>query len=764
MGDTQGPKFEPGYISLTVHKARNLEKKGFFGKPDPYVSIKFGKQSFKSEALKNQYDPEWEFKAKLDVEKMVDHLVFVEVLDEDIGHDDTLGKTNFDIHELLDKEGIVNQWVPLESCKSGEILISASYITKNTSILTLERENKEEILGKNIKVDQTITSKQNRKSIVFLTEGTLGITVHDARNLGKKKSDGKPTTLVFVTFGEQESKTKVVKKNNNPTYNFNTKFNVNKNSAPYLNFEVFDYIDISRDESMGNLKLNIQDIFVNQPTSNQWMPLENSKSGEIRISISFTDLETRDSEKTKSVHFKDVSTSESKTENLPSDILALKEENRELQSHIPEEILSNLPPEFREMLQAEVVKARQTMLEEELEKPKTEEKENESPEVNKNTTEVEEILDLVKDLDEDTSKFIYEQLQTILVEIDQELKQQKMKDLREELTQLQIQQNKIMPGLPDDLISSLPKELSDELQKSMKDAYLKMASTNVNENDKESEIEHNVTEVLNNDGKDLDNKPTVTITSDEVIMSSIPEDLLANLPPEMANALKLNFASSIKMLSAQNDKDGESEEEDDVSLPPTPAVQTPWSVVANQPARPSGPTPDSELREDKTTGPFNSVVKKQTTVVVKEERKISNNVVKRSLFAEDYEGDKQTLKAPEKDYRSVSPEIIEVAKSTVEKVIEGAKIKVTEISGRETEHTGDIDLTGTHVPAENTRINPDLLDIAQEAVVNIIEDAKTKVVNIKTKESKNASNKSPEQFQEVEIIKNRISKDEDRFS
>merc|ERR1712106_1004070 len=180
--------------------------------------------------------------------------------------------------------------------------------------------------------------------------------------------------------------------------------------------------------------------------------------------------ETRDSENSKSVHFQDVSTSESKTENLPSDILALKEENRELQSHIPEEILSNLPSEFREMLQAEVVKARQTMVEEELEKPKTEEKENESPEVSKNTTEVEEILDLVKDLDEDTSKFIYEQLQTILVEIDQELKQQKMKDLREELIQLQIQQNKIMPGLPDDIISSLPKVLSDELQKSMKDA------------------------------------------------------------------------------------------------------------------------------------------------------------------------------------------------------------------------------------------------------------------------------------------------------
>ena len=66
-------------------------------------------------------------------------------------------------------------------------------------------------------------------------------------------------------------------------------------------------------------------------------------------------------------------------------------------------------------------------------------------------------------------------------------------------------------------------------------------------------------------------------------------------------------------------------------------------------------------------------------------------------------------------------------------MIEGAKIKVTEISGRETDHTGDRDFTGTNVPAENTMINPDLLDIAQKAVVKIIEDAKTKVVEMKTK-------------------------------
>merc|ERR1712106_958386 len=128
--EKQDSAFEPGEISLAIHKARNLEKKGFMGKPDPYVSVRFGKQQFRSKTIKNNYDPELDFNVKLEVNELVDHLVFVEVLDDDIGKDDKLGKTSFEIHELLDKEGIVNQWVPLDNCKSGEVLISASFIPR----------------------------------------------------------------------------------------------------------------------------------------------------------------------------------------------------------------------------------------------------------------------------------------------------------------------------------------------------------------------------------------------------------------------------------------------------------------------------------------------------------------------------------------------------------------------------------------------------------------------------------------------------------
>merc|ERR1711899_616413 len=97
-------------------------------------------------------------------------------------------------------------------------------------------------------------------------------------------------------------------------------------------------------------------------------------------------------------------------------------------------------------------------------------------------------------------------------------------------------------------------------------------------------------------------------------------------------------------------KPDDNDEEEDVSLPPTPAVTTPWSEIAARPERPSGPTPaKSEEHERKNSGPFSSLAR-------------------RELFAD------------ERDPSSASPEIIDAANKTVTKVIDDAKEKVTQMT------------------------------------------------------------------------------------
>merc|ERR1711892_893752 len=55
----QQKPLETGQVVITVYKARDIEKKGMFGKADPYVEMTLGKQKAKSATVKNNHNPEW---------------------------------------------------------------------------------------------------------------------------------------------------------------------------------------------------------------------------------------------------------------------------------------------------------------------------------------------------------------------------------------------------------------------------------------------------------------------------------------------------------------------------------------------------------------------------------------------------------------------------------------------------------------------------------------------------------------------------------
>merc|ERR1712055_1037248 len=84
---------EKGQLVIKVYKARDIEKKGMFGKADPYVKITLGKQKAKSATVKNDYNPEWNFKASFDVDQNVNETIHIDVFDDDLGKDDYLGNT-----------------------------------------------------------------------------------------------------------------------------------------------------------------------------------------------------------------------------------------------------------------------------------------------------------------------------------------------------------------------------------------------------------------------------------------------------------------------------------------------------------------------------------------------------------------------------------------------------------------------------------------------------------------------------------------------
>ena len=119
---------EKGKISITIYKARNIEKKGMFGKADPYVNIMLDAQKAKSTTVKDNHNPEWNFTSTFDVDKNTTEKMKIEVFDEDLGKDDSLGSTLLDISSIKTIRHIKDQWIPLDQCKSGEILLSAEFV------------------------------------------------------------------------------------------------------------------------------------------------------------------------------------------------------------------------------------------------------------------------------------------------------------------------------------------------------------------------------------------------------------------------------------------------------------------------------------------------------------------------------------------------------------------------------------------------------------------------------------------------------------
>ena len=119
---------EAGQLIISVHKAKDIEKKGMFGKADPYVKLTLGKETTKFETVKNNYNPEWDFKAIFDVDHNTSDKLTIEVFDDDFGKDDSLGNTFLDVIAVQKNKQLLNKWIPLEKCKSGQILLSAEFI------------------------------------------------------------------------------------------------------------------------------------------------------------------------------------------------------------------------------------------------------------------------------------------------------------------------------------------------------------------------------------------------------------------------------------------------------------------------------------------------------------------------------------------------------------------------------------------------------------------------------------------------------------
>eukprot|EP00092_Neocalanus_flemingeri_P009175 GFUD01009876.1.p1 GENE.GFUD01009876.1~~GFUD01009876.1.p1 ORF type:complete len:669 (+),score=172.37 GFUD01009876.1:51-2057(+) len=254
IADATGDGLASGQLLVTVHKARSVEKKGLVGKADPYVVLKYGTQTEKSATVNNNHDPIWHFTACFDIEEQSTNEITMEVFDDDFGKDDFLGKAIIDIHDIFESNDFVNKWIPLENCKTGEVLVSAKFIP-------LQR--------------------------ISRPVGHISLTLQKGKKIEKKNMMKKADPYVVIKLGKDQHKSETVKNTANPTWNYDFAFDIMEASPRQITFEVFDD-DIGNDRPIGNVTLDTDTIMEKQKLDKLWTRLENCKSGEILISADFT--------------------------------------------------------------------------------------------------------------------------------------------------------------------------------------------------------------------------------------------------------------------------------------------------------------------------------------------------------------------------------------------------------------------------------------------------------------------------------------------
>lgn len=138
-----------GVVRVFVIQARDLIKADISllgkGKSDPFVRVKAqGKANFKTKTINNTTNPEWNEVFEFVVEQYESDTIEFEVYDEDPGKDDFIGRAEFPLNALVDRQEAIDTWLTLKDVKKGSLNVGLQYFAlknQKSSLDVIERLN-----------------------------------------------------------------------------------------------------------------------------------------------------------------------------------------------------------------------------------------------------------------------------------------------------------------------------------------------------------------------------------------------------------------------------------------------------------------------------------------------------------------------------------------------------------------------------------------------------------------------------------------------
>ena len=142
---------------------------------------------------------------------------------------------------------------------------------------------------------QSLLETTRKRTVKNPEKISLALTIAKAKDLEKSDYIGKSDPYIVATYGDKVFKSKTVNNDQNPNWNFSIILELEEPlERNDIIVEIFDE-DYDEDDRIGEKVFNIQDLLSCDKIEDQWVDLDNCKSGEIMFSSKVTRREIRES-------------------------------------------------------------------------------------------------------------------------------------------------------------------------------------------------------------------------------------------------------------------------------------------------------------------------------------------------------------------------------------------------------------------------------------------------------------------------------------
>ena len=232
-----------GVLRVHLIKAENLVNKDTNGKSDPYAVLSVSSKSFRSETILNDLNPEWSnFKVDFPMESIVGQELTIELFDEDLINDDTLGYATIAASTVAQRKQIDDMWINLENTVTGKVQLSLTWF---------EVSNAEEDIAK---------LKKGISKICLLTVFMDSCKCLNmvAGPLRYKKTIVPSPYVIMAIEGVEKQSTMIRKTTIDPTFQQSFTFVVANPHDEKLKIEVLD--SSTKETILGKLDIAISDL------------------------------------------------------------------------------------------------------------------------------------------------------------------------------------------------------------------------------------------------------------------------------------------------------------------------------------------------------------------------------------------------------------------------------------------------------------------------------------------------------------------------